>query len=195
MWHAHPSLAPRSGGHVLDIIWYIRAAIAVEFGVFGVYWIALYVAVLAAGTYGALLALVVPGVHFASPFAALELLNFFEDKWLNKPRRLLRFEVGRWVAQCGVTLVADVVALTNAILVDAPALAADGHSGTARALVAFFALLVINTFLLTAALVSAWQSIRHYAAAHTGGPSAADQKLLEETRNVYLPPPHDGRRA
>jgi hypothetical protein len=122
-----------------------------------------------------------------APFAGLEVMSFYSDKWLDRPRKPPRYDVARWIAQCLVTLLADAVALSVGVRVDLPVLHATGHDGIAAAYVTFLALFLFSTMLFTTAMILLWRSMVHYIDSRTtqdGKDKKSDIQLDEEDKRL-----------
>lgn len=153
----HEAITDREAHVIENVMGYIRLAIYIELGVFAIYWIALFVVALIIDARSILLSLIVPGIHFVAPFAALEILNFFEEKWLRTQRVPATYEILRWIAQGIIPLISDSIALASAVLVHVPELNHEGHTTYAIFYLVFHIALLASTVALTLAMLLVWR--------------------------------------
>jgi len=177
------------GKHIAPLMAYIRLATWFEFFGMGVFWVILVITAIALRATGSFLVLVLPGLHFAGPFAALEMRNFFEEKWLKEPRVIARYDAARWIAQCMGVIVSDGAVLAANLIAERPLLIAEGLAGFETMLAVFFAFLFTSSILLTIAMVSVYISMNDYMECHPDPPKkdSEDARLLDAMRGTYVP--------
>ncbi len=138
---------------------YFRLAIDIELVVFFLYWIFLFIATLWTHAYFILLSLILPALHFVAPFGVLEILNYFEEKWLKSFHGPSGYEWRRWISQGVITLLSDSIALAVCLTIHLPELEHEHHEILAVFYTIFHVVLLVSTVVLTLAMIILWRKM------------------------------------